>query len=288
MTWITWVAMVLGVLIAALQVVGRYGRYRWAEATQCLLSQLEAARIPANGVRYNAQEILGLPAPVQRYFRAVLKDGQPIVTAANVQHTGSFNLTAFSPRALWFPFTSVQRVVTRRPGFVWNARMALLPGVAIHVHDAYVAGVGILHPALWGLLSLGQQQGRGDIARAEMMRYMMEATWYPTALLPSQGGTWVAVDDVSADATMVDGDIHMTMRYTFDAAGQVTTIVASARGALVDGKVVMLPWEGRMSNYQQRDGMRVPLTGEAAWLMSDGRKPYWRGTIVSVAYAFAR
>ena len=49
----------------------------------------------------------------------------------------------------------------------------------------------------------------------------------------------------------------------------------------------MLPWEGRMSNYQERHGMRVPLTGEAAWLTPDGRKPYWRGTIVSVVYELA-
>jgi hypothetical protein len=83
---------------------------------------------------------------------------------------------------------------------------------------------------------------------------------------------------------MVDSDIRMTMRYTFDAAGLVSTVVAAARGALVDGKVVMLPWEGHMSNYQERDGMRVPLTGEAAWLTPSGRKPYWRGTIKSVVY----
>jgi len=288
MTWMLWAFILLGVLAAALFLLTAYGRYRWAEATQGLLNQLEAARIPASRLRYNAEEIQGLPAPVQRYFRAVLQDGQPIVTGARVQHAGSFNVTAFSNRALWFAFTSEQSVVTKRPGFVWNARMALLPGIAIHVHDAYVAGVGILNPALFGLFSLGQQQGRGDIARAELMRYMMEATWYPTALLPSQGTSWVAVDDVSADATMVDDDIHMTMRYTFDAAGLVTTVTAAARGALVDGKVRMLPWEGRMSNYQERSGMRVPLTGEAAWLTPDGRKPYWRGTIASVTYEWSR
>jgi hypothetical protein len=288
MNWVAWTAIVFGALFAALLSLGTYGRYCWAKATQVLLSQLEAARVPASSSRYSVDEIRGLPAPVQRYFRAVLRDGQPIVTGATVRHTGTFNVTAFSSRPMWFPFTSEQNVETRRPGFVWNARMELLPGIAIHVHDAYVAGIGTLHPAVLGLFSLTHQNGSGDIARGELMRYMMEATWYPTALLPSQGTTWVAVDDVSADATMVDGDIRMTMRYTFDAAGLVTTIVAASRGALVDGKVVMLPWEGRMSNYQEREGMRVPLTGEAAWLGSDGRKPYWRGTITSLVYAFAQ
>jgi hypothetical protein len=86
---------------------------------------------------------------------------------------------------------------------------------------------------------------------------------------------------------MQDGDIRMTMRYNFDADGLVTTIRVAERGALIDAKLVMLPWEGRMSNYQWRNGMRVPLTGEAAWLTPRGRKPYWRGTIESMVYRFS-
>ncbi len=287
MTGITWAALVLGGFVAALIVLATYGRFRWAKATQALLGQLEAARVPATRSPYDAREIEGLPAPVQHYFRAVLKEGQPMVTGVTVQHAGTFNVTGLGSRETWMPFTSEQRVLTRRPGFLWNARMALLPGIAILVHDAYVAGVGTLHPAVLGLFSLTHQHGTGDIARGELMRYMMEAAWYPTALLPSQGTKWLAIDAVSADATMVDGDISMTMRFTFDAAGLIEKVDAAARGALVGGKVVMMPWEGRLSNYQEREGMRVPLTGEAAWVAPGGRTPYWRGTITSLAYEFS-
>jgi hypothetical protein len=217
----------------------------------------------------------------------VLKEGLPIVTAVTVHHTGTFNVTALGTRAMWMPFTSEQRVVTNRPGFVWNARMSLLPGIAIRVHDAYAAGVGTLHPAVMGLFSLTQQNGTGDIARGELMRYMMEAAWYPTALLPSQGTTWSAVDPATADATMRDGDISMTMRFTFGADGLIESVYAKARGALVGGKLVPLPWGGRLSNYQERAGMHVPLTAEAAWLPPGERKPYWRGTITSADYELA-
>ena len=287
MTWIGWAALALGALVAGLLGLAAYGSSRWAEATRVLIGQLNAARLPIAVMRYDARELEGLPAPVQRYFRAVLKDGQPVVTGVTVQHTGTFNVTAFGNRALWLPFTSEQRVVTRRPGFVWNARMPLVPGIAVRVHDAYVAGIGTLHPAVLGVFSLTNQHGSGDIALGELMRFMMEAVWYPTALLPSQGASWVAVDAVSADATLVDGAISMTMRFTFDGAGLIETVRADARGALVGGKMVMLPWEGRLSNYQERAGMRVPLTGEVAWVPPGQRKPYWRGTIVAATYEFA-
>jgi hypothetical protein len=86
---------------------------------------------------------------------------------------------------------------------------------------------------------------------------------------------------------MVDGDIRMTLHFTFGSGGLIESVRADARGAMVGGKVVMMPWEGRLSNNQERDGMRVPLAGEAAWLPQGGREPYWRGTITSAEYEFA-
>jgi hypothetical protein len=284
---IVWSALALGLLAVASVAIAAYGNARWAKATKALLGQLEAARLPARVSRYDARELEGLPPPVQHYFRAVLKDGQAIVTAVTVQHAGTFNVTALGGRERWMPFTSEQRVTTNRPGFVWNARMPVAPGIAVLVHDAYAAGVGTLHPAVLGVFSLANQYGTGDIARGELMRFMLETAWYPTALLPSQGVTWTAVDEGSADATLVDGDISMTMRFTFGADGLIESIRADARGAMVGGEVVMMPWEGRLSNYQEQDGMRLPLTGEAAWLTQEGRKPYWRGTITSATYEFA-
>jgi hypothetical protein len=70
----------------------------------------------------------------------------------------------------WKPFTSHQRIVTRRPGFVWDARVRVMPGMEVHVHDAYVAGEGLLHPALLGLFTLADMRG-GEIARGELMHF---------------------------------------------------------------------------------------------------------------------
>lgn len=49
----------------------------------------------------------------------------------------------------------------------------------------------------------------------------------------------------------------------------------------------MLPWEGCFPNYQARDGMIVPFTGEVAWMRPEGRKPYFVGTVTALTYEFA-
>lgn len=115
--------------------------------------------------------------------------------------------------------TSTQRAVTHSPGFLWNGRVAMLLGIAAHVHDSYIAGMGTLHAAILGLFTVAQVQGDGEIARGELMRYFAEMAWYPTALLPSQGVRWAAVDNHSANATLVDGPISLTLMFKFDEAG---------------------------------------------------------------------
>ena len=287
MLWMKW----FGVLVATLTVlvVGlmAYGSWRWNEGTTALLSRLEAARLPHAVARYDAREIQALPAPVQRYFRAALTDGQAIITAVSIRHGGTFNMSAIAEQ--WKPFTSEQRVITGRPGFVWDARVMMLPGVPVHVHDAYIAGSGLLHGAVLGLVTVVNMAESPELARGELMRFFAEAAWYPTALLPSQGVRWEAVDDSSAHATLTDGPLTLKLLFRFNAEGLIDSVRAEARERVVDGKTVTAPWQGRYWRYAMQDGMRVPQDGEVAWILSEGpegEKPYWRGTTLSSSYEF--
>lgn len=157
----------------------------------------------------------------------------------------------------------------------------------MRVVDSYIAGKGLLHAAILGLFTMADIHGGGEIARGEFMRFFAEAAWYPTALLPSQGVRWEAVDDYCANATIVDGPLTLTLLFRFDDAGLIGSFRAEARSATVGKEMVMLPWEGSWSNYRMRDGVMVPLTGEVAWVHPDGRKPYFKGTVTSLTYGFA-
>jgi hypothetical protein len=143
----------------------------------------------------------------------------------------------------------------------------------------------VLRPSVVPYLLL---RGTGEVARGELTRFFAEAAWYPTALLPSQGVRWEAVDDSSAYATLTEGDISITMLFTFNERGLIDTVRAEERGRTVGGQVVPTPWQGRFWNYEERGGMRVPLDGEVAWLLPEGAKPYWQSHTTEIVYEFAR
>jgi hypothetical protein len=291
MTRLLWLGLIPGLVAVAATGLSAYGSKRWAGRVRTLGRELERGRIEEkrgseSPTRFDSRELEGLPTPVQRYFRAALTEGQPIIAAVTIKMAGMFNMSATAEQ--WKPFTSWQRVVTRRPGFMWNARISTMrPGLAVRVVDSYIAGNGLLHAAMLGLFTVANVEGGGEIARGEFMRFFAEAAWYPTALLPSQGVLWEAVGEHSANASIVDGPLTLTLLFRFNDAGLIDSVRAEARGGMVGNKVVMMPWECSMSDYAVRDGMTVPITGEAAWMRPEGRKPYFHGTIRSLTYEFA-
>jgi len=291
MTWWLWLVVVLCTLVVALAGLSAWGAARWASAASRLTRLLEAASATAPGpstgpTHFDVAELQGLPAPVQRYFRAVLTPGQPIITAATIHLSGRFNMSPTGQQ--WKPFTSVQRVVTRRPGFLWNARIQMLPGLPVRVVDSCIAGAGRLHAAVLGLFTVAEAQGLGadELARGEFMRWFAEAPWYPTALLPSQGVRWQAVDDGSANATVADGPLTVTLLFRFNAAGLIDSFRAEARGHGVGPEMRMLPWEGHWSDYRVHGGMTLPFTGEVGWLWPQGWRVYFEGTVSSLECDF--
>src|SRR5450432_2239234 len=109
MAWLAWLGLLLVFLAVAAAGISAYGSKRWADAMRALTRSLEAARLDdkarlAAPPRFDSRDLEDLPAPVQRYFRAVLKDGQPMVAAVTIDMAGTFNTSATTEQ--WKPFTS--------------------------------------------------------------------------------------------------------------------------------------------------------------------------------------
>lgn len=124
-----WIALIIVLIIVCMGLATIYGKFRWQLDTDNLRAKLGSGQRIIKPQIYDQKEIEGLPAPVQRFFRTVFKDGQPIASAVKFTHQGEFNMG--EKKAKWSPFTSTQLVVTQRPGFDWDARIQMAPGLKI-------------------------------------------------------------------------------------------------------------------------------------------------------------
>jgi hypothetical protein len=272
--------------IAAAAAVGvAVGTARWHRETARAVGLLGGAeRAPDGKETVFTREMLdGLPAPVARYFQFALAPGQRLIRRARVEHAGTF---AARP-GRWAPFASVQQVAVRPPGFVWDAAIRVGPGVQVRVRDSYLRGDGSMQAAAAALVTVVDQRGTPEMASASLMRYLAEAPWFPTALLPVEGVEWRTVDDSTARATLADAGTSVTVDFHFGAGGEIVRVSAD-RYRDVGGTPVLTPWVGRSWDYERRHGMMIPTAGDVQWVTPGGSLPYWRARVVAVEYELAR
>jgi len=259
-----------------------YGKHRWQIDTATLRTKLTSGQQTIQPKFYSEDELEGLPIPVQRFFRKVLKNGQPMITTVRLSQQGQFNMK--ETEAKWNPFTATQVFVTQPPGFDWDAVIQMAPSMKAFVHDTYMLGEGSLLASLLGLFTLANVRGGAEANIGELMRFFAEAAWYPTALLPSQGVRWESIDATFARGTLTDGDTTVSLVFGFNTEGLIDTIYAAAR---YRDKVSAMPWGGRFWEYAIRNGMLIPLQGEVGWEYPEGMKLYYKGQITDISHEFA-
>jgi hypothetical protein len=257
--------------------VGAFAQARraWRQGTDALVAELRAGAGPAKAAALPAD----LPAPVARYFAFALGSEAP-VRVARVVHAGTFRTR---PGGRASPFTSIQTVSVRPRGFVWDATIAMMPVVPVRIRDTYVGGTGGIEGRVGGLVPVVDQSGTPELAAGALARWLGEAVWLPSALLPGDGLAWEAIDDRAARATLTDRGTRVSMVAHFGPAGGIERITAD-RYRDVDGRGVLTPWIIELGEYTRTGGMMVPMTGSVAWELPEGRFEYWNARIVDVAY----
>ena len=260
---------------------------RWQAATDRLAAELDRlAGRPAGRVSFDS--LATLPAPVQRYLRLVLREGQLRIRAARMRQSGTFrSREGMDPEAGWASFVATQRFSAEPPGFLWDARIRMAPLVSVRVRDAYVGGHASMRGAVAALVPVGNAADDDALRTGALQRYLAEAVWLPTALLPGGRVTWAPGDERTASATITDGGTTVSLEFEFGSEGEIVAARSPGRKRAVPGKpggYVVAPWGGRYARYESHGGMRVPTESEVYWVIAGSEQPYYRGRNLEIEY----
>ena len=231
---------------------------------------------------FSHQDLDGLPVSVQRYFRRTLREGQPLIRQVAIKQRGFMRLRENSPKRQ--PFTATQLVTTAPVGFSWRAQIKVAPLLRVQVVDRYQDSKGLLEAKLFGVVTLAHAHDSRELNSGELQRYLAEAVWFPTALLPSADLRWQSLGEGSARATLRDGDCEVRVTFFFNGRDEIVR-AETDRFRQVGNRYRLEKWSAHYSNYQRRQEIRIPLTGSVAWEQPQGNFEYWRGDIEDIQYA---
>ena len=218
---------------------------------------------------YRKDQIADLPVPVQRYFRNVLREGQPYVSSVTLKHDGQFKTGVGKE---WIDIQGEQYFTVDEPGFLWRGKTSLFS-----VRDMYIAGEGRLVVSLFSLFKVADGRG-ATYNQGELLRWLGESVWFPTNLLPSHRLQWEPIDENTARLLFHHRGMFLDYTVRFNQNGEITELETER----YMGDDRLETWVGRVSDYEEVGGMKIPMRIEAIWKLEEGDHSYARFQVTEI------
>lgn len=258
-----------------------FGKVSWDHSVGEKVKTISANAV-ATGETVNIAETNLLPYPVKRYFHLVLKPNSPIISQVHIVQKGGFR--AKPEQKVWSRMEAQQEFSTSPRAFIWDARISIISGISVRVRDSYINGIGEMKGKLLSLIPVIDMKDRDELNTSALQRYLAEAVWFPTALLPSQGVRWDSLDRNRALATITESGVTVSLEFEFNEKGEITSVYSPARYREVVGEFIPTPWKGYFATYREIKGYQIPTAAEVGWLLNEQRYSYWKARLVDVSY----
>jgi len=224
-----------------------------------------------SGKVFSYDQLNGLPDPVQRYFRNVLKEGQPYISYARLKHDGQFKIDL---KKDWVNIQGEEYFTAQKPGFVWKGEVPFAVGC-----DMYINGNGRLVVKLLSIIKV--VDGKGEkYDQGELLRWLTESVMIPTALLPNENLKWIPINSESAELNYVYNGISLSCLVFINDKGEITGF--EARRYM--NETTLEKWTPRCSDYKEVDGIKVPTKFEAIWSLESGDYSYAKFNVKEIEF----
>ena len=222
--------------------------------------------------KFSYQQLAGLPESVQRYFKHVLKNGQPYISYVRLQHDGQFKTDL---KKDWVRIEGEQYFTTEKPGFIWKGTTSMFVA-----RDMYLTNEGRLIATIFSTINVVDIHGKQQYDESELLRWLGESVWFPTNLLPSKNLQWTAIDSSSAKLTFEYQGLSLFYIITFNEIGEITQMETKR---YMDEKRKET-WVIKPDNYQEKNGVIIPTMAEVFWRLKEGDFSYAKFNVNKIEY----
>ncbi|HEV8084083.1 MAG TPA: DUF6544 family protein [Chitinophagaceae bacterium] len=167
--------LIVVALIAIIFISGKINLYiRFNKEVKQLFSQSKNI----SDKTFSYEQLSGLPEPVQRYFKHVLKEGQPYISYIRLKHDGKFKTDL---KKHWVNIEGEQYFTTEKPGFIWKGTTSMFVA-----RDMYLSNEGRLIATILSTINVVDVHGKQQYNESELLRWLAESVWFPTNFYPQK------------------------------------------------------------------------------------------------------
>lgn len=212
----------------------------------------------------------GLPAPVERFYRAIYGEGIPLIESAII--SGRAQLRVFG---ITFP---ARFRFTHIAGQSYRHRIeATIFGLPImKVNERYLDGTTRLE------LPFGVVEDEPKVDQAANLGLWTESAWLPSVWITAPRVRWEPVDDDTALLRVPFGEIEDTIVVRFDPQTGMLRVLEAMRykDAADEAKTL---WINTALEWRDLDGATIPTVAAIVWF--DEGTPWAVFTVEEVVYS---
>jgi hypothetical protein len=134
---------------------------------------------------------------------------------------------------------------------------------------------------LLDLLRLVHMSGSSALLKGELMRYLAELAWAPSAILHNPRPFWDVIDASTFRVSTASHESRAAVELTLNADGRIASVFAPDRPRKEGNRFVERPWHGRFFDYRAHLGNWLPFRGEVGWTVDGQSFVVWRGELTS-------
>lgn len=149
----------------------------------------------------------------------------------------------------------------------------------VTARDMYILNKGRLVVTLFSLFKIADGQGE-KYDQGELLRWLAESVWFPTNLLPNENLHWEPIDNHNAQLTFNHNNLTLSYLVTFNNIGEITQLQTKR----YMGETNLETWIGKVSDYNELNGMVVPTKIEAIYRLEKGDYSYARFNVKTIEY----
>lgn len=223
------------------------------------------------GKTFTHRSMANLPETVQRYFKHVLREGQPYISYARLKHEGQFKT---SINAKWSNIKGEEYFTASHPGMIWKGSTKLFTA-----YDSFISGKGKLSVYFLSVFRIARSHGI-KYSQGELLRWIGESVWFPTNFLPTENLQWSAINCNTAKLTYTTKKLSVYYIVTFNDIGEITQLETKR----YMGDKNMETWIGKLSDYKKYSGILVPTVIEAIWRLNNEDFSYAKFKVIELEY----
>jgi len=230
----------------------------------------------AESGRVTEADLAGLPAPAQRYLRAMGVVGRPRDWSFLVRMSGRFRRRGQG----WMPCDAWQYNANHPITRAFHMRIDAAHVVPMVGRDTYLDGHGAMHGKVFGVIPVVDGSGP-EFDLGELVTYLNDALVLAPSMLLGEAVVWEAVDDQSFAVALTDRGKTVRAQVLVGADGLMQDLSTDDRWYDGPDGLVQARWRTPFQSWTDLDGRPWLTSAQAVWDLPDGPLPYIEASFVA-------